>query len=161
MPCDPKIEIVDATVEDLPAILELQKLCYRSEAELYDDFEIQPMRQDLESAASELSRGVVLKALVGERLVGSVRATVREGSCHVGKLFVSPDVQNLGIGRTLMGSIEGRFRECDRFALFTGFRSVKNLALYGKLGYVEIRRERINDKLTLVCLEKLNRKDAT
>lgn len=53
-----------------------------------------------------------------------------------------------------MNSIENQFIHCERFELFTGFKSKKNLYLYNKLGYKEFKREKINDRLTLVYLEK-------
>jgi hypothetical protein len=38
--------------------------------------------------------------------------------------------------------------------LFTGGRSEGNLALYRKVGYSQVREERVADMLTLVHLEK-------
>jgi len=39
------IPITKAIADDLQEILDLQKLAYTSEAELYEDFTIQPLRQ--------------------------------------------------------------------------------------------------------------------
>ena len=78
---------------------------------------------------------VFLKASVGGRIVGSVRAHVREGTCFVGRLIVHPDFQNRGIGTGLLNELERivltreAFWDAERFELFTGSRSEKNLYL--------------------------------
>ena len=95
-----------------------------------------------------------MKATDNETIVGSVRAYTSAESCYIGRLIVHPDYQNHGIGKKLLLSIEAIFMSIRRFELFTGDRSLKNLALYQKLDYKEYKRERINDKLTLVYLEK-------
>ncbi|NJL72790.1 MAG: GNAT family N-acetyltransferase, partial [Candidatus Competibacteraceae bacterium] len=90
--------------------------------------------------------------------IGSVRARAEAGTCHIGRLIVHPDRQNQGIGRQLMAAIEARFPEAQRFELFTGDRSGKNLGLYAKLGYREFKREPLGDRVTLVYLEKMHQR---
>lgn len=53
-----------------------------------------------------------------------------------------------------MNSIENYFMGCERYELFTGQKSVKNLYLYKKLGYKVFKEEKISEKLALVYLEK-------
>jgi ribosomal protein S18 acetylase RimI-like enzyme len=148
------VEIARATTVDAPAILELQKICYRSEAELYGDYDIPPLLQTLEQLTEEMGSAVVLKVTDGERLIGSVRAREDDGACHIGRLIVDPDRQNQGVGRRLMAAIEACFPAATRFELFTGERSDKNLSLYAKLGYREFSRERLSANVTLVYLRK-------
>ena len=50
--------------------------------------------------------------------------------------------------------IEAVFSKADRFELFTGHKSDRNLHLYQKLGYCTFRKKIVNEKLTLVYLEK-------
>ena len=66
-----------------------------------------------------------------------------------------PGFQNQGIGTRLMHEIEKRMSEAERFELFTGFKSERNLYLYQKLGYQIFKREAINENIELVYLEKL------
>lgn len=148
------IMIEDAGVHDAADILALQKLAYQSEAALYDDYSIPPLTQTLEELTAELQRGVVLKAMLDGRIVGSVRATVQDGTCCIGRLIVHPDVQGHGLGTRLMNAIEARFGHADRYELFTGQRSARNLHLYRKLGYRVAREERLSDRVMIVYLEK-------
>ena len=146
--------IEPAQLEDAEEILALQKLAYLSEAEIHDDYTIPPLHQTLEEAEAEFKDQHVLKATVEGKIIGSVRAYMRAGTCFVGKLIVHPDVQNQGIGTQLMHEVEGCFPKAERYELFTGHKSERNLYLYQKLGYRPFKRRRINDKLTLVFLEK-------
>ena len=147
-----KIEL--AKMEDAPDILALQKLAYRSEAEIYNDFSIPPLTQTLEELLGEFETHTVFKALLDTDLVGSVRTRVKGNTCYVGRLIVHPRVQNQGVGSLLMAYIEEYHPGVERFELFTGHRSVRNLYLYRKLGYSEFKREKINDSLVFVFMEK-------
>lgn len=140
---------------DAAEILALQKLAYRSEAAIYDEWSIPPLTQTLAEMQADLALRTCLKASIDGRIVGSVRADVREGTCFVGRLIVHPSFQDQGIGTRLMHEIERAFEGVARFELFTGQRSGRNLYLYRKLGYEPCRQEQISDALTLVYLEKL------
>jgi len=149
-----QIDILKANQNDLERILQLQKDCYITEAEIYNDYNIPPLQQDLNSLENEYNNSTILKCLINGEIVGSIRAFVENETTHIGKLIVKKDFQNKGIGRLLMNSIESIFNECTRFELFTGYKSQKNLYLYNKLGYKEFKRQIINDNLIMIYLEK-------
>jgi ribosomal protein S18 acetylase RimI-like enzyme len=143
-----------ARLEDAPAVLALQKTAYRSEAEIYGDHTIPPLAQTLDEIAVDFMKQFVLKASVEGRIVGSVRAYAEGGTCFIGRLVVYPEFQNQGIGSQLMEEVETRFGHAERFELFTGHKSERNLRFYEKRGYEPFRRESITENLTLVYLEK-------
>lgn len=58
----------------------------------------------------------------------------------------------------MMAEIEKQLKECSRYELFTGFKSLKNIHLYKKLGYREFKTETVSDNVKLIFLEK-NRVD--
>ncbi len=146
--------IEPANIEELAEILSLQKLAYRSEAELYNDYTIPPLTQTLAEVKIEFENQLFLKASVNGKIVGSVRAYLEQGTCFIGKLIVHPDFQNRGIGTRLMHEIEERFAQAERYELFTGYQSERNLHLYHKLGYKAFRSERATDKVNIVFMEK-------
>ncbi len=148
------ISIEIARREDLPEILALQKLAYHSEAVLNNDFSIPPLLQTQEQIEQEFTRRTFLKALQGGKLVGSVRADLKEATCFIGRVIVHPQRQNLGIGTRLLNAIEGRFAQARRYELFTSERSLRNLYLYQKLGYRIFRQEKLDETVNLVYLEK-------
>ena len=148
-------EIQRATLEDAAEILALQKLAWQSEAALYSIYDLPPLTETLDEMEADLEQQVVLKLVDDHRIVGSVTAYEEQGTCHIGRLIVHPDCQNRGLGTRLLREIEGAFaHECERYALFTGHKSERNLHLYRKLGYREVRREPVSEVLTLVHLEK-------
>ncbi len=148
--------IEPATRNDAAEILALQRLAYVSEAEIYNDFGIQPLTQTLEGLEREFGTHSVFKAVRDGRIIGSVRTVLDGGTCHVGKLIVHPEAQGLGIGSALMGHLEAFYREVARFELFTGHRSQRNLYLYAKLGFREFKRVQVSEHLWLVYMEKRN-----
>jgi len=151
------IKLIQAELQDLEKILALQKIAYKSEAEIHDDFSIPPLHQTLPEIREEFEHQLFFKVVEQGKIIGSVRAYEKTGTCFLGKLIVDPSFQNQGIGTKLLCEIENRFEHARRFELFTGYKSKKNLYLYNKQGYKEFRRDKISDKLTLVFLEKISK----
>ena len=148
------MEIERAMISDAEKILSLQKLAYRSEAEIYNDFNIPPLVQTLESIEKDFENQYFLKAVMDGKIIGSVRAYTKEGTCYIGRLIVHPDFQNRGIGTDLMNEIERIFNTRRRFELFTGDKSERNLYFYQKLGYKIFKKAKITDQTIIVFLEK-------
>ena len=147
-------DIVRAEKEDLPEILELQYLAYQSEAALFGNKDIPPLKETLSELEHEFENGVVLKMIdENGRIIGSVRSTSDETTVYVGKLMVHPDHQKKGYGKKLLREIE-RYYLNKRFELFTSTRSKENIMLYEKMGYKKFKEEKVTDELVFVYLEK-------
>jgi len=147
--------IQQAREADLEKILQLQKACYQQEAEIYNDFQIPPLTQTLASIKEDFKKQVFLKYEIDREIVGSVRGEIIDDTCKIGRLIVAASFQNRGIGSQLMHSIETFPHQVRRFELFTGHLSEKNLGLYRKLGYSQIKIQPVNDRLKLIFMEKL------
>jgi ribosomal protein S18 acetylase RimI-like enzyme len=150
------MEISKANKQFADKILKLQKLAYQSEAGIYDDFSIPPLIQTLEQIKEDFSNKYFLKAKIEGEIIGSVRAYQNGSSCHIGRLIVHPDFQGQGIGTELMAKIEDKFNNVNRFELFTGQKSVRNIHLYEKLGYHKFKEKPVTDNLILIFMEKQN-----
>ena len=144
-----------AQENDAAEILRLQYAAFQSEAIRYNNFTVQSMTQTLEQKVSEFQGGVILKAVLNNKIIGSVRAYEDSGTAYIGKLIVLPGFQNRGIGKRLLRAIENEFQG-KRFELSTGAKSEKNLALYEKCGYTRFKTEEASPGLTLVYLDKPN-----
>jgi len=153
------VTISAASTEDAEAILVLQKLAYQSEAKLYNDWSLPPLTQSIESLLEEFTNSIVLKATLGDRLVGSVRARQNGDTCLIGRLIVDPELQGQGIGSQLLRNIEARFNEVSRFELFTGSKSEANIRLYQRHGYTIARTQSLSQTVSIIFLEKRS-KDA-
>jgi len=146
--------IKTAQINDAEAILSLQKLCYQSEARITGDYGISPLKQDLAGMHSDINNMKVLAMWEDNRIIGSVRASEKDGVCYIGRVIVHPDMQNQGRGKILINAAEKEFAYCKTFELFTSSLSERNLYLYNKLGYKIYKREKAKDNYDIVYLHK-------
>ena len=148
------ILIKKAQKKDLEAILKLQYLAYQSEAKLFGNMDIPPLKQTIEEVYDEFLKGAILKAVDdGGSIIGSVRAYEDGGTVYIGKLMVHPSKQGQGIGTQLLLEMEKQFPK-QRYELFTSTRSEKNIALYQKLGYKIFDEKQVTEELRFVYMEK-------
>jgi len=143
-----------AEYKDLQEILYLQYLAYQSEAELFGSKDIPPLKQTLADVIEEFNNGIILK-LTDENgtIIGSVRATEKNGTVYIGKLMVHPDHRCKGYGTKLLSEIESCYPD-RRYELFTSTRSVDNIRLYEKVGYKIFDRKPVDNELVFVYMEK-------
>ena len=135
-------------------ILKLQYLAYQSEAKLFGNMDIPPLKQTIEEVYDEFQKGTILKAVDdGGSIIGSVRAYEDGGTVYIGKLMMHPSKQGQGIGTQLLLEMEKQFPD-QRYELFTSTRSEKNIALYQKLGYKIFDEEQVTEELRFVYMEK-------
>ncbi|SNU06870.1 phosphoribosylanthranilate isomerase [Lachnospiraceae bacterium] len=139
--------------EDLEEILQLQYLAYQSEAALFKSRDIPPLKETLEEVIEEFEAGTVLKLVEDGKIIGSVRASEKDGTVYIGKLMVHPTRQRRGYGRHLLEEIEKCYPG-KRYELFTSTRSIDNISLYQKCGYIIFKNKVISDELEFVYLEK-------
>ena len=147
--------IEHAVADDIPEILALQKVAYRSEAEVYGDLSVPAMRQSLTELTADFERMIFLKGIVNGKIVASVRGyDDGQGTAHILRLIVHPYFQGRGYAQQLVTTLEKAFPQCRRFEVFTGHRSERNLYLYGKLGYKRFKSEPFNANVEWVYMEK-------
>ena len=157
------IEIGPAHPRDAERILQLQYAAYHLEAVRYNDFHLPPLTQTLEDLLAEYQTHTILVARHSsgiaagpdDEIVGSVRARVVDGTAHIDRLVVVPAMHGRGIGRRLLWAVEQSTAPVDRYELFTGHRSERNLRLYERAGYRRIRTEAQSNGLSLVYMEKV------
>lgn len=146
--------ILKAERGDLQEILQLQYLAYQSEADLFGNRDIPPLKQTLDEVIREWNSGTILKMVDDNNvIIGSVRAVERDGTVYIGKLMVHPNHRHKGCGTMLLSEIEKCFPD-KRYELFTSTRSLDNIRLYQKLGYTIFARNAVNDELEFVYMEK-------
>ncbi|MCI8793689.1 MAG: GNAT family N-acetyltransferase [Eubacterium sp.] len=146
--------ILRAEKGDLRKILDLQYIAYQSEARLFKDQDIPPLKQTLADVEKEYQKGNILKALDDDKnIIGSVRAFCDNGTVYIGKLMVHPSKQGQGIGTKLLIEMEKQYPK-QRYELFTSTKSEKNIVLYQKLGYKVFDEKQVTEELRFVYMEK-------
>jgi GNAT superfamily N-acetyltransferase len=140
--------LLPGTRSDAPEVLVLQRCCWVAEAIANDTLDIPPLHEDLDGVRGWVATAWLLRD--GPRLIGAVRASADGDRWRIGRLMVAPDRQGEGIGRRLLAHAESVAPEgVERFALFTGRRSGRNLAMYERAGY-----RRVDEDDAVVHLEK-------
>ena len=148
------VTISKALKTDLKEILELQYLAYQSEAALFGNKDIPPLKETIEEVEEEYQKGLILKMTDPNGvIIGSVRAYEDGGTVYIGKLMVHPDHRRKGYGKMLLSEMEKYFPG-RRYELFTSTRSVDNIRLYESVGYREFDRKKIDEELEFVYMEK-------
>jgi tRNA (guanine37-N1)-methyltransferase len=85
--------------------------------------------------------------------------TVDGSVARIGRLIVAPDWQGRGLGTRLLQVAEQLApADVTSYELTTGAESDRNLGLYRKAGYREVRREQQTAKVELVLLAKRRRR---
>ena len=148
--------ILPACESDLPQILALQKAAFESEARLVENWNIPPLTQTLENLVEEWRTGVILKALDGQTLAGTVRAHLADDTAYIGRLAVLPQWQGRGCGSSLMTAILSAIKAA-RYELFTSAKSERNLRLYEKFGFITYKKAQTATGVELVWLEKISK----
>jgi GNAT superfamily N-acetyltransferase len=112
---------------------------------------------------AEFRAKVILKAIIEQHLLGSVRISLSGDTCLLGRLIVAPAAQGRGVGSALLSAGETVFFDARVVELFTGSRSTQNIRFYEERGYVRSHEETLSPRVTLVYMRKLlpPNKDAT
>ena len=94
-----EFSILEATEDDLPTILDVQKKAFLEVVKKFNLKSLPALEQSLESLTIDFSKGMILKGVIGNTIVGSVRAYKTNNTCHIERLVVLPEYQNRGIGK--------------------------------------------------------------
>ena len=134
-----EFSIIDAVPEDIRELHQVQLTAYGTESVLYDA-PIPPVLQTLAEAAAEFPSWRTFKLVVDGRIAASVRGRMRGDACEVGRLMVLPEYRGRGYATRLLQTIEREFPGVP-YELYTGDRSLTNIAMYKRYGYVIIRTD--------------------
>jgi ech hydrogenase subunit C len=143
-----------ANQKDIPEILALQKIAYRSEAELYGDDSVPALGQTMEQITADFDRMIFIKAVVNGKIIGSIRGRRDGDVAQISRVAVHPYFQRKGLATRLIKQIEQEVGNVRTYEAFTGHQSLRNLHLYEKMGYRQVRTEPFTPTVNWVYLQK-------
>jgi len=147
-----KIEI--ATILDVPEILELQYKAFRPVAESLNWPDAPNLTETVEHARGEFPKYTTLKMLSDdEKIIGSVRGRVEDGSLYIGRLMVLPEFQKNGYGRILLREIQSMLPH-DRAWLDTSGDVPQTVSFYEREGFRTFHTEHFENNHTWISMEK-------
>ncbi|WP_372450882.1 GNAT family N-acetyltransferase [Actinoplanes flavus] len=124
------------TSNDAAEVAVLQRCCWVDEALTNDSLAIPALHESIEDVRDWLSTWHTTGICRDGRLLGMVRARRSGSDWHIGRLAVVPDLRGQGLGRWLLRAAEAAADPgCHRAELFTGAKSLHNIALYHSEGY--------------------------
>ena len=148
------MEIELATIEDVPALLDLQRKAFGPLCEELDWKDAPPLTESLEHAYEEFVKCVTLKVQNQDGLlIGSVNGNVIDGSLYIGRLMVLPEYQKQGIGKQLFRDIQSRLPH-SRAWLCTCQQVRPTYEFYLREGFRPYKDETVGPGLTWVYMEK-------
>ena len=128
-----------ATQADAGEVLTVLRAAFVTEAQLHDDVHMDPLTESLDDVREVIAAGMLFVAVEGHRIIGTARGGERDGAWHISRVAVVPDRQGAGIGSALLPVVEAAApAETEYFEIFTGPKSVRNVALYERHGYEQV-----------------------
>jgi len=151
MSTTPAIAIRRAETEEAPRIRELVRAAYAKYVGRIGR-EPAPMTADYRALVGE---GRVWVGLIDASIVGLVVLDEHAESLELDNIAVSPSLQGQGVGRQLLAFVEQRGRALGKgtVTLYTHELMTENIALYTRIGYVEVGRREV-DRFKRVFFEK-------
>ena len=150
-----KMKIEIATIQDVPALLDLQRKAFGPLCEELGWKDALPLTESLEHAYEEFTKCTTLKVQNDEGLIiGSVNGNVTDESLYIGRLMVLPEYQQQGIGKLLFREIQSRLPH-NRAWLCTCQQVRPTYEFYLREGFKPYKSEEIGPGLTWAYLEKL------
>lgn len=144
------MKISIANFDDLEEILEVQHLAFTTEAIELNNFDIEPLTQDLNRIKEEFNEGLIFKGVINHKIIASIRSKIENNTCYIHKLFVHPDYRGNGYANNILNYFEDYILNLYpniKFELYTSAISVRNLNFYKNHGFIKFKEEIIDDIL--------------
>lgn len=148
------IQVEIASIDDASEILKVQKDAFLGQAKIYNNYQLPPLTQSLESIKEEFREKTFLKVSIDGQIIASVRFEKIDNSVTIDRIVVKPEYQNQGIGTKLLKEIETKVPSASSFQLFTGKKSARNIHLYEKMGYRRIYKKTTDQRIELFHMAK-------
>ncbi|GAC70637.1 GNAT family N-acetyltransferase [Gordonia soli] len=126
------------TPDDLAELVVLQRCCWVQEALANDTLDIPALHETIAEVGDWAQAWTTLTVRLGHRLVAAVRGrAMHDSEWEIGRLMVAPDLAGRGVGSVLLGVVESLAPDTtERFTLFTGAQSSRNIRMYERAGYL-------------------------
>lgn len=141
------------SMEVLDAILELQRVSYRIEADIIGFQDIPPLMDTVDTLkeCGETFYGYY----IDNALAGIISFKVIEDTVDIHRVAVNPNFFRMGIAQKLVSFAEGATENIKRIVVCTGKKNTPAVNLYLKKGYKKIRDIEIGADVYLTEFEKV------
>jgi GNAT superfamily N-acetyltransferase len=148
------MKLIPATVQDIPALYDLQLLAFESEAEMIGSRDVPALLESREHHRQEFPNWITMKLVNDEgKIVGAIRYRPDGGIIDVGRLMVHPDYRRQGLAQRMLAEVDRACPDLTR-ELYTCTKSWINIRLYTKMGYRPVREVTEESGLSFVYMRK-------
>jgi len=110
---DSGLYIRQATHDDIPKIHEVTSIAFKLYVANANIESISALDETYEDIAKDIDNKWVLVAYNGNELVGSLRLEIMDNNtAYLSRFAVSPESQNLGIGKSMMHVVDNIMQKC-------------------------------------------------
>ena len=151
------IKLIKANLFDSKKLLEIQKICFAPHLERYQDYDTNPSMACIDDIKWQIQNENFYKIFYDDIWVGSIniRKLGGIGNYKLHIINILPEYQGKSIGQMAIKMVEDIFSDAKSWVLETLEDMPNNRHVYEKAGYKFTgKKEKINDKLTLVFYEK-------
>ncbi len=154
-----EISLVRVSASDAEELWRMQIDAFSGLLKQYQDFDTNPGNEPVEKVRMRLNQHFTYFYFIymDDVKVGAIRIVDKKEAGQkkrISPIFVIPEYRNRGTAQRAIRIAE-ELHGSDSWELATIFQEKGNCYLYEKMGYhLMEKRERINDKLTLVFYEK-------
>lgn len=156
-----KIKLVRATLKDAVCIHEMKYKAFLPLYEKYHDDETNPAKEAIDKTIRLLQQKATDYLLIEweDKRVGAVRVQDKGNEIYrISPIFILPEFQNKGIAQGVFKVLFASYPDAKVWRLDTILQEKGNCHLYEKMGFVRTgKEEKINDQMTLIDYEKINR----
>lgn len=148
------MKLIPATVQDIPALYDLQLLAFESEAEMIGSRDVPALLESREHHRQEFPNWITMKLVSDEgKIVGAIRYRPDGGIIDVGRLMVHPDYRRQGLAQRMLAEVDRACPDLTR-ELYTCTKSWINIRLYDKMGYRPVKEVTEQSGLSFVYMRK-------
>jgi len=139
-------------LDEVNALLNVQRLAYRVEADLIGFYDIPPLKDTIQSLQSctEAFYGYFQEA----GLFGAISYTKQADEIDICRLVVHPKAFRQGVGRALLEHLLATENDATRFIVSTGQKNTPAVKLYEQYGFTETDTTEISSGVYVAHFER-------
>jgi ribosomal protein S18 acetylase RimI-like enzyme len=149
------LTIAAAEPKDAKAILAVQTLAFQAVASRANVPSFPPLSESVDELQLDFSSSVILKAVWGRQLVGSLRGRSGQQVCEIRRMAVHPAFHGRGIGAMLLAQIKAHFAGVAKYGFFASTHNTEAIRLYSRHGYSTTGVKEVSPSGPIVFMERL------
>jgi GNAT superfamily N-acetyltransferase len=156
----PKVALVEATINYLPAIHSMQLASFRTLLSKYSDYDSNPGSESYQKVLDRFHQPETKYYAItdGSLRIGAVRVKFdpQTSTARVSPLFLQPAYRGQGFGTEVMRILEETYPQAAVWEVETILQEKKLCSFYERLGYRDTGlRRQIRDGLTIIFYKKV------